>query len=135
MSDSAPSYDDKTPRGAESAAVIGGILLLMVGTFQFLQGVAAVLKDSLFVVTEKYVFQLDITSWGWIHLIIGAIGIAVSIGILMGKTWARLGGIAIASFSALSNFLFLPYYPLWAIVLIALNVLVIWALSVLVSRD
>ena len=111
-------------------SVFAGTVLLTVGLFQFFEGLSAVLSDNLYVNTRDYVFQFDITTWGWIHLVLGAIAVAVGLSILMGQAWAFLFGIVIASLSALTNFMFIPWYPVWAVIIIAFDIAVIWALCV-----
>ena len=106
-----------------------GVLLLMGGGFQFFQGLAAIVKDDFFVVTPNYSYAIDVTVWGWIHLVMGLFVVVTGVALLMGATWARITGIVLAIFSAVANFMFIPYYPLWAIVLIALDVAIIWALT------
>ena len=80
--------------------------------------------------SQKSVFQFDITTWGWIHLIVGALIVVAGFFVFRGAVWARAVGIGIAAISAVLNFMWLPYYPLWAILIIALDVFVIWALAV-----
>ena len=109
--------------------MFAGVVLITVGVFQFLQGLAAILKGDFYVVAPENIFEFNVSGWGWVHVILG-IGLAVTgYFILLGKTWARVVGIAAAAVSALSNFLFIPYYPVWALVIIALDVAVIWALA------
>ena len=72
---------------------------------------------------------LDTTGWGWIHLIMGALLIATGVGLFSRQTWAGVMAIFLAALSALANFFFIPYYPFWAILVIALDVWVIWALT------
>jgi hypothetical protein len=79
--------------------------------------------------TRNYLFKFDVTTWGWIHLILGIIVALAGWGLLSGRTWARVVGITLAVLSAIANFLWLPYYPLWSLLIIALDVLVIWALA------
>ena len=79
--------------------------------------------------TQKWLFQFDITTWGWIHILIGLIGAATGVALLSGTFWARIVGVVIASVSVIANFLWLPYYPLWAMIIIAFDVFVIWALT------
>jgi len=107
-----------------------GFLLAMVGGFQILQGISALVHDELFLVGTRYVFQFDLTTWGWVHLLLGAVAVATGVGLLFGQTWARILGIIIAILGAIANFAFLPVYPLWALVIIAFNVAVVWALAV-----
>ena len=103
-------------------------LLIMVGIFQALQGLAAIINDQRFVVTGDYIYKFDITGWGWIHLILGLAAIGVGAAMIMGQTWSFIVAMVIAILSAVAQFMWLPYYPIWAIVIIALNVAIIWAL-------
>jgi len=104
--------------------------MIMIGVFQVIQGLVALFNDDFYVVGQKWIFEFDLTTWGWIHLIIG-IGIAVAgFFVLNGAVWARVVGIGVAVVSAIVNFMWLPYYPIWSLLVIALDVLVIWALSV-----
>jgi hypothetical protein len=112
-----------------------GVMLITVAAFQILEGIAAIAEDSIFVIGIKYTYEFDVTTWGWIHLVLGIIGVAVGIGLLLGQAWGLLGGVVIAFVSALTNFAFLPYYPFWSIVVLAFNVFVIWALTSELVRD
>ena len=103
--------------------------MVTVGILQFLQGIAAVAEDQVFVVGIEYVYQFDLTSWGWIHIVIGAIVAAVGFALFTGASWARLSAIVVASISMIANFLWIPYYPWWSLLIIALDVVVIWAVS------
>src|SRR3982751_6130152 len=121
-----------TPR--ISGWVVGGItfagtLLLMIGAFQAIAGLAAIINDNFFVVTKNYSFDLDVTAWGWIHLILGILLGLTGWGLWAGRTWAAVGAITLAVLSAIANFFFIPYYPFWAILIIGLDVWVIWALT------
>jgi hypothetical protein len=109
--------------------VFAATMLLMVGVFQIFQGIAAIIQDQFFVVGQNYAYTIDTTAWGWIHLGLGIMMGLAGFFLFTGKTWARVVGIAVASLSAIANFTFLPYYPLWALVIIALDVFVIWALA------
>jgi hypothetical protein len=101
----------------------------MNGIFQVIDGLAAIIKDDFFVVTDNFAFDLDVTAWGWIHLIIGIAVIAVGISLLSGKAWAAVAAVFIAVLSAIANFFFIPYYPFWSLLMIALAVWVIWSLT------
>jgi hypothetical protein len=114
---------------AFGVSLFAGILLATLASFTILQGLAAVLKDDVFVRGVNYTYQFDVTTWGWIHMIIGVIGLAAGIGILRGQVWANSVGIGIAALSALSQFAFMPQYPLWSLTIIAMDVVVIWALT------
>jgi uncharacterized membrane protein len=128
-------YDSRSGGGQEvSGWAVGGIvfaasILTLIGTFQVIAGLVAVFNDEFFVVTRNYTFDLDVTAWGWIHLILGVLLVITGLGLFGRRTWAGVTGIMLAMLSALVNFFFIPYYPLWSIVIIALDVWVIWALT------
>lgn len=111
-----------------SGAMFAACILAIAGLFQVLQGIAAVAKDKIYVTGVDYAYQLDVTKWGWIHIVLGVIAVAVAAGILADQAWGRWAGIVIASLAAISNFLFLPYYPFWSLILIAFSVFIIWSL-------
>src|SRR4051812_39816476 len=128
------SYQSSTrPTGASTVASFAGVMLVTLGIFQILQGLTAVVRDDLYVTTPNYIFSFDVSSWGWIHMALGAAAIIIGIGLFAGQQWANIAGIAFAALSAINNFLFLPYYPLWSMVVIAFDVFVIWALCVQVG--
>lgn len=120
---------------AGGVSLFGGILLATVGLLQFFQGLSAVLNDKLYTVTPRYVYQFDITLWGWFHLIMGAIALAVGVAIVASQPWAFFLGIFLAVLSMVTQFLFVPYYPLWALTIIAIDFAVIWALCVRLRED
>jgi hypothetical protein len=109
--------------------MFAAIMMIMAGVFQALQGLVAIFENEFYVATRNYLFQFDATTWGWIHLIIGVIVALAGWGLLSGRTWARAAAIALAVLSAISNFLFIPYYPFWSLLIITLNVFVIWAVA------
>jgi hypothetical protein len=111
-----------------TAVIFGGAVLGIVGVFQVLEGISAVSKDQLYVRGISYTYKIDVTAWGWIHILLGAVAVLVAVGLFLDWPWARYAGIAIAVLGAIANFAFVPYYPLWAIVTIAFYGLVIWAL-------
>lgn len=105
-------------------------ILIMVGCFQVIAGLTALVKDDFYVALgSKYFLDFDITAWGWIHLVLGVIIVLAGVGIFSGAVWARSVGVALALLNGLFNFAFIPYYPLWSILIIALDVAVIWALT------
>jgi hypothetical protein len=134
MSSPTNEWYDSSTKGvwAYGIAAFGGVMLVVLGLLQFLQGLSAALKDDVFVKGADYVYSIDLTAWGWIHMILGAIAVGVGLCILYGQTWARAVGILIAVLSIVSSFAFLPYYPYWSLVVIAVDILVIWALSSLI---
>jgi hypothetical protein len=127
--------NDRTTRDEPiSGLAVGGItfaacILTLIGAFQVIGGLVAIIDDEFYVVTRNYTFDLDTTAWGWIHLLFGLLLIATSLGLFARQTWAGVTAIVLAGLSALANFFFVPYYPFWAILVIALDVWVIWALT------
>jgi hypothetical protein len=115
--------------------VFAGVIMMMLGIFHALTGLAAIIDDQYFVVGPNYAYELDTTAWGWLQLIFGIIVAAAGWGIFNGATWARIVGIALAVVSAVGNFFFIPYQPVWAILMIALAILVIAALSAWSPRE
>jgi len=114
---------------SEGGMIFAAVLMLLLGVMQFFQGLAAVIKDSFYVVAPNYAYELDTSAWGWIHMIIGILVAVTGFFLFSGADWARGVGIALAVLSAISQFFFLPYYSIWALVIIALDVFVIWALA------
>lgn len=119
---------------ATAGAVTAGALMITVGLFQLFEGIAAVSRDGLLLELEDYTFAIDITGWGWIHIVLGALVALTGAFVLMGRSWAYGSGIGLAAISALNQFFFLPYYPVWALLIIAFDVFVIWALSVVLAE-
>ena len=119
---------------ATGFAMFAAILMIIAGLWGIIVGISAILNDKVFVTTQGYVYEFDITVWGWLHLIIGILVGGAGIGIIQGATWGQAVGIAVASLSLLANFLFIPHYPIWSIAIIVLDVLIIWALVTYPSR-
>jgi hypothetical protein len=109
--------------------LFAAMLMIMAGAFQAFAGLVAIFQNEFYVATRNYLFQFDATTWGWIHLLVGLIVVMAGSAILAGRTWGRVVGITLAMLSALANFLFIPYYPFWALTIIALDIFVIWALA------
>jgi uncharacterized membrane protein YidH (DUF202 family) len=105
------------------------MLMIMLGVLHAIMGLVALFNDEFYVRVRNYTFDLDITGWGWIHLILGIVVAFAGFAILSGQVWARAVGIGLAVLSAINNFFWLPYSPVWSFIAIGLAVLVIWALS------
>jgi hypothetical protein len=113
--------------GAVGMLIFAGTLMVLTGVFQAFEGLVAILDDTFYVVGEEYVLQLDVTTWGWIHLVLGIVVAAAGVALFQGATWARAVAVVMASLAIVANFFWMPYYPLWSLTIIALSVLVIWA--------
>ena len=115
---------------AGGLTAFAGVMLLLAGLLSVFRGIMAIAQDNVFLTTQNYVFKFDLTSWGWIHLILGAIAVVVSFGLMTPTTWARVAGVGIAGLVIIANFLSMPYYPVWSVVMIALSGFIIWAVCV-----
>ncbi|MBP2401235.1 hypothetical protein ACFY41_01190 [Streptomyces syringium] len=104
------------------------VLMVFGGLMAIFQGISAIAKDNVFVVTRDYSYEFSLTGWGWLHLILGIVVLLAGFALFKGAMWARVTGVLLAGLSMIANFIWLPYYPLWALVLLAIDVFVIWAL-------
>ena len=128
-------YEDRMDyaAGAPSGAVIGwtvfaAVMLMISGIGNLLEGIAQIVNGSYFVTASNYTYNLSVHSWGWIHLIAGIVVFLAGAALLADQTWARWVGVAFASLSLFMNLVYLPFFPVWSIVVIALDAFVIWAL-------
>ena len=115
---------DVTGHGTPAA-----VMMAIVGGLHIIAGIAALIEDQFFVIGREYVYEFDVTTWGWIHLIAGIVVFVASFGLFTGRLWARTVGVLVAAASLILNFMYLPYYPVWSVVMIAVAILVIWALT------
>jgi len=122
------------PSTAPSGLAVGvttaaAILLIVGGICHTMEGFVGIATHEFYVVGQKWIFQFDVTTWGWIHVVVGALAVIAGIGLFFGAIWARTLAIVIAAISIVANFLWLPYYPVWAVLIIAFDTFVIWALT------
>lgn len=110
-------------------AVFAGLIALIMGIMNLIYGILLLANNEWVVIAEDGLFYMDVTAWAWVLVIFGAVQTAAGVGILGGKTWARLVGMAWASLIAVGHMFALPAFPIWSILIIALAVLIIWALS------
>ena len=110
-------------------------MLMIAGILDIMRGIAAIAEDDIFVTTRNYIFAFDLTSWGWIHLALGVLAVIISVGLFQASTWARVAGVGIAGLVIIANFVSLPYYPVWSVVMIAISGFIIWALCVTRKDD
>ncbi|NUP49745.1 MAG: hypothetical protein HOW97_20910 [Catenulispora sp.] len=115
--------------------LFAGIMMVISGIMDFLYGITAAAHNDLIVTTRNYAFRFNVTTWGWIHIVLGVLLVVVGAGVLMGLTWARWTGIFIVGLASIGNFMSLPYQPGWALVLLAIDVFVIWGLATSVQPD
>ena len=121
----------KEPSGwAIGWTAFAAIAMIMLGGFWLMSGLVALFNSEFYVVGLRYIFQFDISTWGWIHLIVGIVNLVAGFFLFTGAVWARVIGVIMAVLSGLLAFAWLPYYPFWAIIFIIASVGVIWALTV-----
>jgi hypothetical protein len=120
---------DEVSGWAVAGITFAGTIMIMIGVFQAIAGLAAIFEDQFYVVAPNYVFDLDVTAWGWIHLLLGILLIVSGYFLFVRRPWAAVVAIVLAVLSAIANFLFIPYYPFWSILMIALAIWVIWSLT------
>ena len=106
------------------------VMMVMIGIFHAVEGLAALFTNEVYLVGAHYVFSFDLSTWGWVHLLLGILVIGAGLGVRTGQLWARSVGIGLVAISMIGNFLFLPYYPAWSLLIIALDFFVIWALCI-----
>lgn len=121
----------ETTTGWVGWIVFAGVMMLILGIFHAFQGLIALFQDDYYLVAANgLTVHVDYTGWGWTHLIFGIIVIAAGAALLTGQMWARIVAVALAVISAVVNAGFLAAYPVWSAIMIAVDILVIWALTV-----
>jgi hypothetical protein len=126
----------RSPMRPEATGWVGwvffaGIMMIMLGSFQALMGFVALFQDEYYLVTRGgLVVSVDYTAWGLIHLILGAVAFLAGFAVMNGRTWGRAIGIILAVISAVVNMAFVAAYPLWTIIIITVDIIVIYALAV-----
>jgi hypothetical protein len=130
-----PGYEEtEYERGGISPASVGGMMLASVlmifsGLITFFDGIVGIIHGSFFPTVSNYAFTIGPVGRGIVNLILGALIFAAGFSLMLGMFWARVVGITLAVLIGIYNFLILPWYPIWSIILIALNVYIIWALA------
>jgi hypothetical protein len=118
------------PSGWTGWVAFAGILMITVGFYQAIVGFVALFDDGYYVVRpDGLVVNVDYTAWGWIHLLLGVLAFLAGFGVMSGQTWARAVGIVIAGVAAVVNFAFIAAFPIWATILITMDILIIYALA------
>jgi hypothetical protein len=131
-----PATGGRTARAPVSTGWAGwiyfaGVMMIILGSFHAIEGLVALFNSAYYLVaTDGLVVNMSYATWGWTLLILGAIVAVAGFGVMMGQTWARVVGVVVAAFSALVNLAFITAYPIWSVLVIALDVVVIYALTV-----
>src|SRR5215475_14780423 len=133
-----PGYERTYSKRRHRSRSLGAAatLLILGGLLSFLTGLAVLLRKEFFTsqpdyatTVNNYAFHWNLTGWGWSSLLLGVIVVVAGIFVLLGETWARWFGVVLALISAAGTFVFLPYYPFWSVIVIALDVFIIWTLA------
>jgi hypothetical protein len=123
--------EPQRPSGWVGMIVFAGVILMLAGTFQAMMGLVALFDSSYYLVgSSRLAVEVDYTVWGWVHLVLGCAGILAGLGVLGGRTWARVAGIGLAVLALIVNVTFIPAYPVWSILLIVVDIIIIYALAV-----
>jgi hypothetical protein len=136
MSGTRSQRSDVTTAGPEPTAWVGWVafaasMMILVGIFQVIQGFVAIFDDGYYrVAPSGLVVEVDFTAWGWTHLLLGLLIVAAGMGVLVGNVVARTVAVILAGVSAILNLLFIEAYPIWSIIVITVDVLVIYAVTV-----
>jgi hypothetical protein len=131
-----PNQTAPSGSGWRGWIVFAAVMLALLGTFHAIAGLVALFEEDYFLVSESgLVVSADFTAWGWTHLLIGAVFILTAFFLVTGATWARVVTVAVASLSAIVNLVFLSAYPLWGVIMITLDVLVIYAVTAHGGRE
>src|ERR1043165_2438632 len=121
--------------GKETVTLWGGFILfaggimILIGIFTVMMGCIALFDESWFVTPPSQVLLWGYNAWGWVHLIVGLFALAAGFGVIRGRTWARVMAVIVAGVNALSQLLFTSAYPMWSVIVIALDVIAIYALT------
>ena len=123
--------DRPQPTGWVGWVIFAGVAMIVLGAFQVIEGLVAVFQKGYYLVTPGHlIVHVSYPTWGWVHFGIGAVIVLVGFGVMTGAMWARVLGITLAVISAIVNLAFLAAYPVWGVIIIALDVVVIYALAV-----
>ena len=119
------------PTGWTGWIVFASFMMILLGTFQIIEGLVALFDEGYYLVSPRgLVVNVDYNVWGTIHLLLGVLLLATGVGVLSGNLAARTVAVILAGLSALANIIFIEAYPLWSILIITVDVLVIYALTV-----
>jgi hypothetical protein len=129
MSDDPLDVRERTSGAAVAFTALAGSVMMVMGSFHIIEGLAGVVNDEFYKLTEHYVFELDAVVWGWLHLLLGVVILLAGIGVFRGALWARTVAVVLVVVSAIASFAFLPLYPFWSLVMIVVSLFTLWALT------
>jgi hypothetical protein len=104
-------------------------IMLVLGVWQILAGLTAVVRDGLYATASTYTFAFSTSAWGWLVVVLGVLTVATGIAVLSGRDWGDTAAVALACLTMVVNFVLIPLYPIWPLSIIALGIALIWALT------
>jgi len=116
-------------RTINGASLAAGAMMTLSGSLSILMGISGIAQDSLFAASSHYTYWFDLTTWGVIHLVVGVLLVITGLAVLTDKSWGRGAGAAVAAISLITQFMFVPHYPAWAIPMMTLDLLILFALT------
>jgi hypothetical protein len=129
-----PARTDRRYGEGRGLIVFAFVLLLVVGFFNLIEGIAAIADSHFFIANAHYVIG-DLRAWGWATLILGAVQILVAFGVIVGNQLARWTAVALVALNAIGQMMFLPAYPFWSLTIIAIDAVALWGLCAYGSRE
>ncbi len=120
---------DQRTRGAGWTG-FAGVIMIMIGAFNAVEGMAGLLTDDFYVVSPSDVLVFDLTGWGWVHTVVGVLAALTGVALLTGASWARVVTVVLVMLNAVAQLAFVAVYPVWSLIVITLGVVVIWAVIV-----
>jgi hypothetical protein len=124
------AHDDLPMTGWVGIVIFGGCMMILLGFFHFMAGLVAIFNDQYFLVTKNnLVVTADYTAWGWAHIALGLLLVVAACGLFAGMTWARILAVIAAIVSALVNLAFITANPWWSTIMIACDILIIYAVT------
>jgi len=124
------ALSNNTPSGWVGWAYFAAFMMMFLGIFQGMAGLAAIFKDNFYVVTQAHLLVFNFTTWGWINLILGIIILMAGLELLRGAMWARVIACFLAVLSLVANAGFIDAYPLWSILMMVADGLILYSLTV-----
>lgn len=126
------SADSGYRSGWTGWVIFAGVMMILMGALHAIDGLVGIFKDQVYVVgaNNQLIVSVDYKTWGWVHLIFGIIVLLAGFAVMAGATWARVVGIIVACLSVLLNIFFLAAFPLWSLIIIGIDILVIYALAI-----
>ena len=121
--------EERTSGWATGLTVAAAAFMVIGGVWHALTGIAALLHDEVYINTPEYTYSFDLAGWGWAVLLLGVLSAGTGVVVLLGRGWGDTAAIVLACLSIIVNFLLVPFYPIWSLMIIALDVTLIWALT------